>query len=459
MRYLPLSDADRREMLARIGVASIDDLFADVPRENLLAEPPDLPRRKGEIKVERILAGMAGKNVAASSVPFFVGAGAYKHHVPASVDHLIQRSEFLTSYTPYQPEIAQGTLQYLFEFQTQVANLTGMEVANASMYDGSTGTGEAVLMAHRLTKRRKAVLSGGLHPQYADVVKTVSGMAGDEVVALAPDVTAAENLIAAIDDSVSCVVVQSPDFFGNLRDLTPIAEKAHKHGALLIAVFTEAVSLGLVKPPGEMGADIVVGEGQSIGNALSFGGPYVGLFATRQKYLRQMPGRLCGETTDADGRRGFVLTLSTREQHIRRDKATSNICTNSGLCCLAFTIHMSLLGDAGLKRLARINHANTVKLADMLSGIPGVELLNNTFFNEFTVRLPARADEVVEFLARRGVLGGVPVSRLLPRAGLDDLLLVACSEVNSDSDRHELMHGLEEAASMAETFGRLRPES
>ncbi len=223
MRYLPLSEADRREMLARIGVAGIDDLFADVPGDALLREPPDLPRRKGELEVERILARMAGRNVPASSVPFFIGAGAYKHHVPASVDHLIQRSEFLTSYTPYQPEIAQGTLQYLFEFQTQVAALTGMDVANASMYDGSTGTGEAVLMAHRITKRRKAVLSGGLHPHYVDVVKTLSGMSGDEVVAMAPDVAATENILAEIDDATSCVVVQTPDVFGNLRDLTAIA--------------------------------------------------------------------------------------------------------------------------------------------------------------------------------------------------------------------------------------------
>jgi glycine dehydrogenase subunit 1 len=444
MRYLPLSDGDRQEMLARIGVNRIEDLFADVPADALLRAPPDLPRRKGEIEVERILARMAGRNVPASSVPFFVGAGAYKHHVPASVDHLIQRSEFLTSYTPYQPEIAQGTLQYLFEFQTQVANLTAMDVANASMYDGSTGTAEAVLMAHRVTKRRKAVLSGGLHPHYAEVVKTLSRMAGDEVVALAPDVRAAEDLIAAIDGSVSCVVVQTPDVFGNLRDLRAVAEAAHRHGALLIAVFTEAVSLGLVTPPGEMGADIVVGEGQSIGNALSFGGPYVGLFATRQKFVRQMPGRLCGETVDADGRRGFVLTLSTREQHIRRDKATSNICTNSGLCCLAFTIHMTLLGEAGLKRLARINHANAVRLAEGLADVNGVEVLNETFFNEFTVRLPRPAAEVVEALAARGVLAGVPVSRLMPGAGLDDLLLVASTEVNTDDDRAGLVTTLKE---------------
>ena len=444
MRYLPLTDTDRREMLARIGVERLDDLFADIPRDKLLREPLDLPRRKGELDVERILGRMAARNVSAASVPFFVGAGAYRHHVPATVDHLIQRSEFLTSYTPYQPEIAQGTLQYLFEFQTQVAALTGMDVANASMYDGSTGTGEAVLMAHRITKRRKAVLSGGLHAHYVDVVKTLSGMASDEVVALPPDATATEDLLAQIDDATSCVVVQTPDVFGNLRDLTPVAEKAHAHGALLVAVFTEVVSLGLVTPPGAMGADIVVGEGQSIGNALGFGGPYVGLFATRHKYVRQMPGRLCGETVDADGQRGFVLTLSTREQHIRRDKATSNICTNSGLCCLAFTIHMTLLGEAGLSRLARINHANAVKLADALSAIAGVEVLNDNFFNEFTVRLPRPAAQVVEDLARKGVLAGVPVSRLLPGAGLDDLLLVASTEVNTDDDRAALVRALKE---------------
>jgi glycine dehydrogenase subunit 1 len=444
MRYLPLSETDRSEMLARIGVAHIDELFADIPKDVLLTEPVDLPRRKGELEVERILGRMAARNMPASSVPFFVGAGAYKHHVPASVDHLIQRSEFLTSYTPYQPEIAQGTLQYLFEFQTQVAALTGMEVANASMYDGSTGTGEAVLMAHRITKRRKAVLSGGLHPHYAEVVRTLSHMASDTVVTLDPDVTGTEDLLAQIDDSVSCVVVQTPDVFGNLRDLRAVAEKAHKHGALLIAVFTEVMSLGLVTPPGAMGADIVVGEGQSIGNGLNFGGPYVGLFATRQKYVRQMPGRLCGETVDANGQRGFVLTLSTREQHIRRDKATSNICTNSGLCCLAFTIHMTLLGEAGLTRLARVNHAHAVKLADALSAVQDVEVLNDTFFNEFTIRLSKPAEQVVEQLAERGILAGVPVSRLLPQAGFDNLLLVASTEVNTDDDRAAFVAALQE---------------
>ncbi|ALV25818.1 aminomethyl-transferring glycine dehydrogenase subunit GcvPA [Pannonibacter sp. Q-1] len=445
MRYLPLSDTDRADMLARVGVSSIDDLFADIPEAARLKGLVDLPRRKSEIEVERHLNRMAGKNVAAGSVPFFVGAGAYRHHVPATVDHLIQRSEFLTSYTPYQPEITQGTLQYLFEFQTQVARLTGMEVANASMYDGSTGTGEAVLMAHRVTRRNKAVLSGGLHPQYRAVVEGLSNLSGDKVEALPADPMGTEDILAAIDGETSCVVVQSPSFYGQIIDLKPIAEKAHAHGALLIAVFTEVVSLGLIEPAGTQGADIVVGEGQSIGNGLTFGGPYVGLFATKQKYMRQMPGRLCGETVDAEGKRGFVLTLSTREQHIRREKATSNICTNSGLCALAFTIHMTLLGEAGLTRLARINHANAVKLKKLLAAVPGVEVLNKAYFNEFTIALPKVADQVVEALAERGILAGVPVSRLEPRnKDLANLLVVASTEINTDEDRAAFAAALKE---------------
>ncbi|MEP9355000.1 aminomethyl-transferring glycine dehydrogenase subunit GcvPA [Xanthobacter sp. KR7-65] len=444
MRYLPLTPDDRAEMLARIGVSSIAELFADIPEAQREIELPRLALAKGELEVERALARLAAKNVPAGSVPFFVGAGAYRHHVPASVDHLIQRSEFLTSYTPYQPEIAQGTLQYLFEFQTQVAELTGMEVANASMYDGSTAAAEAVLMAHRVTRRRKALLAGNLHPHYRATIETVSRYAADEVVALAPVPTGGEDIITAIDAGTSCVVVQSPDVFGNLVDLKPIAEAAHKAGALLIAVFTEAVALGLIEPPGAQGADIVVGEGQSIGNALNFGGPYVGLFATRQKFVRQMPGRLAGETVDAEGRRGFVLTLSTREQHIRREKATSNICTNSGLCALAFTIHMSLLGQTGLTRLARANHAAACDLADRLAAVPGAEVLNATFFNEFTLRVPGSAAEVVEQLAAKGILAGVPYSRLAPKAGLDDLILVAATEVTTADDRAAYAAALKE---------------
>ncbi|HEX5599128.1 MAG TPA: aminomethyl-transferring glycine dehydrogenase subunit GcvPA [Hyphomicrobiaceae bacterium] len=445
MRYLPLEQADREAMLAKIGVSSVDELFASVPADKLLKELPNLPRAKGELEVERELSKMAARNVPAGSVPFFVGAGAYRHHVPATVDHLIQRSEFLTSYTPYQPEISQGTLQALFEFQTQVALLTGMEVANASMYDGSTACGEAVLMAHRLTRRKKALLSGGLHPHYRAVVETLAHWGGSTVVALDPDPTGVEDITSKIDEETSCAVVQYPSFYGNIRDLTPIAEAAHAKGALLIAVVTEIVSLGLLKPPGEMGADIVAAEGQSLGNGLNFGGPYVGLFATREKFVRQMPGRLAGETVDAEGRRGFVLTLSTREQHIRREKATSNICTNSGLCALAFTIHLTLLGEAGLRKLARINHANAVTLADELGKVRGVEVISPSFFNEFTIRVPGDARKVIDALAEKGVMGGVPVSRLEPkRSELRDLIIVASTEINTDEDRAAYVKALQE---------------
>jgi len=435
MRYLPLDAVDRDVMLTRVGVSDIGALFADIPAENRIEGLLDMSSAMSEMAVERRMVAMANRSVAAGSVPFFLGAGAYKRHIPATVDHLIQRSEFLTSYTPYQPEISQGTLQVLFEFQTQVAALTGMEVANASMYDGSTACGEAMLMAHRLTRRRKAVLSGGLHPQYADVAATLTHMAGDTIVRLAPDPTASEDVAAAINDDTSCVIAQSPDFFGNPRDLAPIAAAAHARGALVIGVFTDPVALGVLRPPGEMDADIAVGEGQGLGNALSFGGPYLGLFATRMKNVRQMPGRLAGETVDADGRRSFVLTLSTREQHIRREKATSNICTNSGLCALAFSIHLTLLGEKGLERLGRLNHANAAQLAERLSAIPGVQILNEHFFNEFTIRTPRPAAELIEALARRGVIGGLPVSRLLPGAGLDDLAVVASTEANTDEDR------------------------
>jgi glycine dehydrogenase subunit 1 len=386
------------------------------------------------MEVERELSALAAANRTAGSGPFFCGAGAYRHHVPASVDHIIQRSEFLTSYTPYQPEIAQGTLQCLFEFQTQVAALTGLDVANASMYDGSTACAEAVMMAHRVTRRRKAVLSGGLHPHYRETTQTLAQVAGVDLTCQPAAVDAEAAVIDAIDAETSCVVVQTPNVFGTATDVSRIAEAAHAAGALLIVVTTEAVSYGLLKSPGEMGADIAVAEGQSIGNALNFGGPYVGLFAAREKLVRQMPGRLCGETVDADGRRGFVLTLSTREQHIRRDKATSNICTNSGLCALAFTIHMSLLGETGLRQLAAINHQRARGLKTALAAVPGVEILTPRFFNEFAVRLPKNAHAVVGELSRRGIIAGVPFARLDPKAGLDDVLLVCATETTLPSD-------------------------
>ena len=435
MRYHPLTPDDRLAMIERIGVTSVDALFKDVPSSAVVPLSAfALPDGQGELEVERTLTRLAAKNVAAAAGPFFCGAGAYRHHVPASVDHLIQRSEFLTSYTPYQPEIAQGTLQYMFEFQTQVALLTGMEVANASLYDGSSATAEAVLMAQRVTRRPKAILSGGLHPHYAETVETMASLSG-QVVRVDPMPGKPDDVIARIDDETACVVVQSPDVFGLIRDLKPIAAAAHAKGALLIAVVTEVVSLGLLEAPGFQDADIVAAEGQSIGNGLNFGGPYVGLFATREKFLRQVPGRLTGETVDAEGKRGYVLTLSTREQHIRREKATSNICTNSGLCCLAFTIHLSLLGEEGLTRLARLNHAKAVALAERLQKVKGVELVTPSFFNEFTLRLSKPAEGVVADLAKLGVLGGVPASRLLPHdPKMRDLLIVATTETVTDED-------------------------
>ena len=329
MRYLPLSDSDRSEMLQVIGAGSIDELFRDVPEEFRLQGPiEDLPMHASELAVERHMTALSRKNMVAGDVPFFLGCGAYKHHIPASVDHLIQRGEYLTSYTPYQPEIAQGTLQMLFEFQSQVARLYGCEVANASMYDGSTAMWEAIVMGHRITRRNKTIISSGVHPHYVSVADTMAKFTEDKLVTSLPELgaqTDARALIDSIDGETSAVVVQYPDILGRITDLTPIADAAHAAGALLIAVVTEPIALGLIKSPGEMGADIVVGEGQSIGVGLQFGGPYVGLFATREKFVRQMPGRLAGETVDAEGKRGFVLTLSTREQHIRREKATSNI--------------------------------------------------------------------------------------------------------------------------------------
>jgi glycine dehydrogenase subunit 1 len=434
MRYLPLSPEDRAAMLGVIGAGAVDDLFTDVPVSARLAAPVDLPHHAGEWAVERALGALAARNRTAGSGPFFCGAGAYRHHVPASVDHLIQRSEFLTSYTPYQPEIAQGTLQALFEFQTQVSELLGLPVANASLYDGSTACAEAVMMAARVTRRSKAILSGGLHPHYAQTAWTLAHSAGIETHRLAASVDAEAAVIAAIDADTACVVVQTPNVFGTVTDVTAIGAAARAAGALMIVVTTEAISLGLLKSPGDMGADIAVAEGQSIGNALAYGGPYVGLFACREALTRQMPGRVCGETVDAEGRRGFVLTLSTREQHIRRDKATSNICTNSGLCALAFSIHLALLGGAGLADLARINHLRARQLREALATVPGLEVLTPRYFNELAVRLPRPALDVVDRLAERDILCGVPFSRLDPAAGLDDVLLVCATETTPAED-------------------------
>ena len=449
MRYLPLSQSDRSEMLRVIGAGSIDELFKDVPEEVRLKGPIEgLPMHASEMAVERHMSALSRKNMVAGDVPFFLGCGAYRHHVPASVDHIIQRGEFLTSYTPYQPEIAQGTLQMLFEFQTQVARLFGCEIANASMYDGSTAMWEAIVMGHRITRRNKTIISSGVHPHYVSVANTMAKFTEDVLETSRPELTAetdAEQLIAGIDAETNAVVVQYPDILGRITNLTPIAEAAHAAGALLIAVVTEPVALGLIRSPGEMGADIVVGEGQSLGVGLQFGGPYVGLFACREKHVRQMPGRLAGETVDAEGKRGFVLTLSTREQHIRREKATSNICTSSVLCALAFTAHLTLLGEKGIRRLASLNHARACEVAERLAAIPGVELVNGSFFNEFTLKLPVEARPAVHEMVEKGVLGGVSLGRLYP--GCDALkngLAVAVTETATEEDINALEEALKE---------------
>jgi len=436
-------------MLGVIGAGSVNELFRDVPEALLLDAPiAGLPLHASEMAVERHMRRLAGKNLAAGDAPFFLGAGAYRHHVPATVDHMIQRGEFLTAYTPYQPEIAQGTLQVLFEFQTQVARLFGTDLANASMYDGSTACWEAIAMATRITRRGKALLASGLHPHYVAVAASMARFTGDRIVSSAPDMSPSpdeDELIARIDDQTACVVVQYPDILGRIPDLAKIAEAASARGALLIAVVTEPVALGLIEAPGNLGADIVVGEGQSLGVGLQFGGPYLGLFGCREKFVRQMPGRLCGQTVDAAGKRGFVLTLSTREQHIRREKATSNICTNSGLCALAFSIHMTLLGGEGLARLARINHARTQATVARLARVPGVTCLNDAYFNEIALQLPRSGSEVIEELAERGVLAGVALERLYPRVeSLKNAVLVSASELTTDDDIEELASGLTE---------------
>jgi len=447
MRYLPLTDADRQTMLARIGAASVDALYRDVPPA---AWGPDrifdLPDHAPEAAVDRALSALASHNRAAGQGPFFLGAGAYRHHVPAAVDHLIQRGEFLTAYTPYQPEVSQGTLQYLYEFQTQVALITGMDVANASMYDAATGVAEACAMAARVTRRGHVLLSGGLHPHYAQTTESFLRYADVEVEALAPDPIGVQDLMGRVRADTACVVVQNPDFFGRLRDLTDLAAACHAEGALLVVAVAEPVSLGLVKPPGAMGADIVVAEGHAIGSPLNFGGPGVGLFATRKKFVRHMPGRLAGETVDEDGRRGWVLTLSTREQHIRREKATSNICTNSGLIALAWTIHMSLLGERGFSDLARLNHMKAVELVEMLETVPGLKVITPQFFNEVMIRLPGRdAVGVVEILAEKGILAGVPLSRFYPGyPELGDGLLVCATELTEREDMTALTTALTE---------------
>lgn len=419
MRYLPLTDQNRKEMLQAIGATSVDELYADVPKSAFMKGLANLPAHMGEIEIERKLSGYANQNHDAGRGPFFLGVGCYNHHIPASVDYIIQRSEFLTAYTPYQPEIAQGTLQYIYEYQTFIAQLTGQEIANASLYDGATAMAEAALMAMRITKRSKVVYGSAIHPQYHEVLNSYLNNIGAE--------HAGHD--GQCDDQTACVIVQSPDFFGNVHAYDAFRKQCDKYGALLIVVVNEILSLGLLPAPVE--ADIVCGEAQSIGIPMSFGGPHLGFFACREKYIRQMPGRLCGQTVDADGKRGFVLTLSTREQHIRREKATSNICTNQGLCALAFTVHMALLGEDGFKTLARLNHERACDLADALEKA-GLKVENKSFFNEFTVVVKNAAAKAQQ-LADKGIIAGYPDG---------DKLVVAATELTTDEDIAALAEAL-----------------
>src|ERR687887_214893 len=377
MRYIPNTDADRQAMLEAMGLSSIEELFKSIPHDLRLARPLDIPTPLSEQEVLRHMRTLARRNADVEDYVSFLGAGAYHHFIPSIVPVLTSRGEFMTAYTPYQPEMAQGTLQALYEYQTLICQLTDLEVANASLYDGSTGLAEAVLMARRLTQRDDVLISAAVHPEYRAVLRTYLQNLGKQAHAIPVDDdgrTPLPRVKRGLSPQTACVVVQSPNFFGVVEDLTGFADAVHHEGVLLVQVVAEPVSLGLLKPPGAWGADIAVGEGQAFGNALSYGGPYLGFFATRDQYVRQMPGRLAGETVDTEGRRGYVLALSTREQHIRREKATSNICTNEGLCALAATIHLCALGKVGLRQLALLNVQRATYAQQQLAAIPGCRL-------------------------------------------------------------------------------------
>jgi glycine dehydrogenase subunit 1 len=416
MRYLPKSPNDRKEMLAEIGVDSIDDLFATIPAEFQLTRDLAIPRQHSESEIVDRFRAFADDN--ATGYASFLGAGAYRHYRPVIIDALIQRGEFLTSYTPYQPEIAQGTLQAMFEFQTMICELTGMEIANASMYDGSTGAAEAMMMAVRITRRDKAVIARTVHPEYREVIATYAQHQEIPVAEVGYEKNGRVDLAAldaAITSETACVLIQSPNFFGTIEDVAAIAEIAHAKGALLIVSIAEAVSLGVVRPPAE--ADIVSLEAQSFGVAVSFGGPYCGVIACKEKFMRQMPGRLVGETKDADGKRGYVLTLSTREQHIRREKATSNICTNQALVALIATIFLTVYGKQGLRELAEHNLAKASYLKNALGADAKILFDGAPRFHEFVVELPASAEEINSSLLEEKIIGGLPLAKWYPELG------------------------------------------
>jgi len=431
-------------MLHEVGLNSASELFDSIPQELRLTRNLDTTPALSELELLAGFDRLAATNYGAQRISF-LGAGAYQHYIPTVVDHIISRSEFFTAYTPYQPEISQGTLQAIFEFQTLVCQLTGMEVANASMYDGSTALAEAVLMAERVTKRSKVVACGAIHPEYLEVIDTYVQHAGIELVHAPFDAETGQvgDATDLLDDKTAALVVQSPNFFGCIEDVAALAQRAHANGSLLIVAITEAISLGLLKSPGACGADIVVAEGQSFGVPLSFGGPYVGLFATREKYARQIPGRLVGEAFDKQGRRGFVLTLATREQHIRREKATSNICTNEGLIALASTVYLETMGRQGLQEVAQQCAQKAAYAAKSISALPGFSVpFTAPRFNEFVVRAPGNAKELLAKLASKNqITGGLPLSRYFADRPND--FLVCVTEINSREQIDSFVSALE----------------
>jgi glycine dehydrogenase subunit 1 len=445
MSYLSLSDKDKSEMLARTGAAKIEDLFCCIPEAVRLQRPLNLPAAQSELELIRTIDAVGRKNAYGGHLSF-LGGGAYDHFIPTVVDYLSSRGEFVSPYTPYQPEVSQGTLQIIFEFQTLICQLAGLDIANASLYDGSTGAAEAVLMAHRVTGRDKVVLAASLHPQYREVVRTYIkslGVTAVEVGFGADGRIDPAGLQRVLDDKTAAVVFQSPNFFGVVEDVKALSDAARGVKALSVAVVAEALSLGLLEAPGALGADIVTGEGQSLGNPLSFGGPYLGFMACKKDYLRQMPGRIAGQTKDTEGRRGFVLTLATREQHIRREKATSNICSNQALCALRATIFMETLGKQGLRELAWQNAQKAAYAADRLAAIKGVKkTFTGPFFNEFVIELPKPWAAVDAGLKAKGIVGGYGLQA--DYRGLDRAALVCVTELRTKDEIDRLARTLEE---------------
>ena len=446
MNYIPHTDADRAAMLAAIGVERVEDLFHDVPAACRFPKL-ELPEPVSEMEIMAELQAMSEENLDAGHYPSFLGAGAYHHYVPRVVDHVISRSEFLTAYTPYQPEISQGTLQSILEYQSMICALTGMEVANASHYDGATSTAEAVIMALNSVKgkRNKVLVSSALHPEYRAVVRTYTQGMGLEIVGDESATAGLPELAARVDGNTACLIVQSPNFFGQIEDLSGLAERVHQAGAMLVVVVTDPISLGLLRAPGEYGADIVAGEGQALGNGLNYGGPYLGFFACREKDVRKMAGRLVGQTVDVEGKRGFVLTLATREQHIRREKASSNICSNQALCALAASIHMAALGKSGLRRLAELCYHKAHYAAQLIAKIDGYEVLGDKpFFHEFVIRCPAPVQAINDYLLDEwGLIGGYDLGQAYPERGNE--MLVCVTEVASQIEIDSLVTALGEA--------------